>query len=404
MLTVEEAFRLMLETITPVTPQRVSLFESAHCVLAEGTVSDLNVPPFDKALMDGFAVRSADLPEGKGTLKILETIYAGSIPTLPIQVGQTSQIMTGAPLPEGADAVVQIEHCKLDEDQSVVQIETSPVSPGKNMLYRASVLKTGDTVLEAGTLLRAQEIGALAETGTPFVLIRRAPSISILATGDELVPPEEIPQAGQIRNSNEVMLATQVLQSQAHPVSLGIARDERSHLREKIQEGLKSDFLLLSGGVSAGSLDLVPSELEAAGVKQVFHKVNLKPGKPLWFGILDQENRAPCYIFGLPGNPVSSMVCFELFVRTAIRQFMGFPSPQAVPIQARLSTEFQTRGNRPTYQPAQLEWESGEAVVTPLKTLGSADLRSTVTANSVALFPTGNQLFEAGLKVDTFLW
>ncbi|WP_299461133.1 gephyrin-like molybdotransferase Glp [uncultured Gimesia sp.] len=404
MLSVQEAFHLILETVQPVAPRQSSLFDACHCVLAEGTISDVNIPPFDKALMDGFAVRSADLPDGKATLQILETIYAGNVPALPLQAGQTSQIMTGAPLPEGADAVVQIEHCQINEEQQTVQIETAPVSPGTNMLYRSSVLEIGANVLEAGTLLRPQEIGALAETGSSQVSVRRAPSLSILATGDELVPPEEFPQAGQIRNSNEVMLYTQVLQSQAHPVALGIARDERSHLREKINEGLKSDFLLLSGGVSAGTLDLVPSELQAAGVKQVFHKVDLKPGKPLWFGILEQEGRSPCYIFGLPGNPVSSMVCFELFVRTAIRQFMGFPAPKPVPLQARLKTDFQSSGSRPTYQPAQVEWESGEAVVTPLKTLGSADLRSTVSANAVALFPEGNQLFQAGLKVDTFLW
>ncbi|WP_339734492.1 gephyrin-like molybdotransferase Glp [uncultured Gimesia sp.] len=404
MLSVQEAFQLILETVKPSPPQDCSLFEGTHCVLAKGTVSDLNVPPFDKALMDGFAVNSADLPEGKATLKILETIYAGSVPTLPLQAGQTSQIMTGAPLPAGADAVVQIEHCRINEEQQTVQIETSPVAPGKNMLYRASVLETGAPVIEAGTLLRPQEIGALAETGSPTISVRRPPSVSILATGDELVPPEESPQAGQIRNSNEVMLYSQILQSHARPIPLGIARDERTHLSEKIQEGLKSDFLLLSGGVSAGTLDLVPSELQAAGVKQVFHKVNLKPGKPLWFGILERENQGPCYIFGLPGNPVSSMVCFDLFVRTAIRQFMEFPAPKPAPVQARLSADFQSRGDRPTYHPAQVEWKSGEAVVTPLKTLGSADLRSTVTANAVALFPTGNQLYQAGLQVDTFLW
>ena len=272
------------------------------------------------------------------------------------------------------------------------------------MLYQSSVLEIGATVLEAGTLLRPQEIGALAETGSSRVSVRRAPSLAILATGDELVPPEVLPQAGQIRNSNEIMLATQVLQAHAHPVVLGIARDERNHLREKIHEGLKSDFLLLSGGVSAGTLDLVPSELLAAGVKQVFHKVDLKPGKPLWFGVLEQENRSPCYIFGLPGNPVSSMVCFELFVRTAIRQFRGLPAPEPVPHKARLKSDFPSSGNRPTYQPALVEWENGEAVVTPLKTLGSADLRSTVSANAVALFPIGNPLFQAGCKVDTFLW
>lgn len=404
MLTVQEAFQLILETVKPAAAQQCSLFEATHCVLAEGTVSDLNVPPFDKALMDGFAVRSADLREGKGTLSILETIYAGSVPTLPLQAGQTSQIMTGAPLPEGADAVVQIEHCQINAEQQTVQIETGPVTPGKNMLYRASVLETGTTVLEAGILLRAQEIGALAETGSPVVSVRRPPRISILATGDELVPPDESPQAGQIRNSNEVMLYSQILQSYARPIPLGIARDERTDLREKITEGLKSDFLLLSGGVSAGTLDLVPAELQAAGVKQVFHKVNLKPGKPLWFGILERENQSPCYIFGLPGNPVSSMVCFDLFVRTAIRQFMGFPSPKPAPIKARLSADFHSRGDRPTFHLAQVEWESGEAVATPLRTMGSADLRSTVTANAVALFPTGNQLYQAGFKVDAFLW
>lgn len=404
MLSVQEAIRSILETVKPVAPQQSSLFEAFDCVLAEGTVSDLNIPPFNKALMDGFAVKSTDIPDGIATLKILETIYAGNVPTSELQAGQTSQIMTGAPLPEGADAVVQIEHCNINQEMQTVQIDTSPVSPGKNMLYRSSVLESGASVLNAGTLLRPQEIGALAETGSPTVSVRRAPSLAILATGDELVPPQRKPQPGQIRNSNEVMLYTQILQSKAHPIPLGIARDERSHLREKIIEGLKSDFLLLSGGVSAGELDLVPSELQAAGVKQIFHKVNLKPGKPLWFGIREQENRSPCYIFGLPGNPVSSMVCYELFVRMAIRQFMGFPAPEPTPIQARLKSEFQSKGNRPTYHPVQVEWEGGEALVSPLKTLGSADLRSTVSANAVALFPTGNQLYQAGLLVDTFLW
>lgn len=404
MLTVQEAFQSILDTVKPTPPESRPLLEATHGILAEGTVSDVNVPPFDKALMDGFAVRSADIAEGKGTLSILETIYAGSVPTKPLEAGQTSQIMTGAPLPEGADAVVQIEHCQLNEEQQTVQIDTSPVSPGKNMLYKASVLKAGATVIQAGTRLRAQEIGALAETGSPVVAVRRPPRVAILATGDELVPPDQSPQAGQIRNSNEVMLNAQILEAHAEPVPLGIARDERQHLSQKIQEGLNHDFLLLSGGVSAGTLDLVPSELAAAGGRQVFHKINLKPGKPLWFGILERENQGPCYIFGLPGNPVSSMVCFDLFVRTAIRQFMGAPAPKPVPTVARLTTDFHSRGDRPTYQPAQVEWQSGETVVTPLKTMGSADLRSTVTANGVALFPTGNQLYQAGLKIETFLW
>ena len=404
MLSAQEAFQLILETVKPASPEQRTLFEAWHCVLAEGTVSDLNIPPFDKALMDGFAVKSSDCQNGKATLQIQEIIYAGSVPTISLQSGQTSQIMTGAPLPEGADAVVQIEHCQIDEAARSVKIDTGPVSPGKNMLPQSSVLEAGAPVLAAGTLLRPQEIGALAETGSPTVKVRRAPTVAILATGDELVAPEESPEPGQIRNSNEVMLHAQILQTDAKPQPLGITRDERNHLRSKIQEGLKSDFLLLSGGVSAGERDLVPSELEQAGVKQVFHMVNLKPGKPLWFGILERSDGDPCYIFGLPGNPVSSMVCFELFVRTAIRQFMGFPSPRPQVQQARLKNDYHTSGNRPTYQPARLEWEAGESTVSPLITMGSADLNSTVKANAVALFPTGNQHYQAGLKVDVFLW
>ncbi|WP_278466153.1 gephyrin-like molybdotransferase Glp [Gimesia maris] len=404
MLSAQEAFQLILETVKPASPEQRTLFEAWHCVLAEGTVSDLNIPPFDKALMDGFAVKSSDCQNGKATLQIQEIIYAGSVPTISLQSGQTSQIMTGAPLPEGADAVVQIEHCQIDEAARSVKIDTGPVSPGKNMLPQSSVLEAGAPVLAAGTLLRPQEIGALAETGSPTVKVRRAPTVAILATGDELVAPEESPEPGQIRNSNEVMLHAQILQTDAKPQPLGIARDERNHLRSKIQEGLKSDFLLLSGGISAGERDLVPSELEQAGVKQVFHMVNLKPGKPLWFGILERSDGDPCYIFGLPGNPVSSMVCFELFVRTAIRQFMGFPSPRPQVQQARLKNDYHTSGNRPTYQPARLEWEAGESTVSPLITMGSADLNSTVKANAVALFPTGNQHYQAGLKVDVFLW
>lgn len=404
MLSAQEAFQLILKTVTPAPPVQRSLFDAWHCVLAEGTVSDLNIPPFDKALMDGFAVNSSDFRDGKATLQIQETIYAGSVPTIALQPGQTSQIMTGAPLPEGADAVVQIEHCQIDEAARSVKIDTGPVSPGKNMLPQSSVLEAGATVLAAGTFLRPQEIGALAETGSPTVVVRPAPTVAILATGDELVAPEERPQPGQIRNSNEVMLHTQIQQAGALPRPLGIARDERDHLRSKIQEGLKSDFLLLSGGVSAGERDLVPAELEQAGVRQVFHKVNLKPGKPLWFGVLERADGNPCYIFGLPGNPVSSMVCFELFVRTAIRQLMGFPSPKPQILPARLCHDFHSSGSRPTYQPAQVKWEAGEAIVSPLKTMGSADLHSTVQANAVALFPTGNQHYQAGLKVDVFLW
>jgi molybdopterin molybdotransferase len=196
----------------------------------------------------------------------------------------------------------------------------------------------------------------------------------VVATGDELVPIDQTPQEGQIRNSNETMLLAQCRRAGTEAVPLGIARDDRAHLREKIEAGLEHDILLLSGGVSAGKLDLVPPELESTGVRKVFHKVHLKPGKPIWFGVFPRSGpdsaettKRGCYVFALPGNPVSSMVCFELFARTAIRRLMGLEPADPQPVRARLAEEFVARGNRPTYHPAQLEENESGPVVHPVK-------------------------------------
>jgi molybdopterin molybdotransferase len=218
------------------------------------------------------------------------------------------------------------------------------------------------------------------------------------------------------------MLTAQLRQMGAEPIPLGVARDNQSELAERIAEGLKFEVLVLSGGVSAGKLDLVPSVLAAAGVRQIFHKVRVKPGQPLWFGVLeppastsgrtlegskDQDGRprpAPCYVFGLPGNPVSSMVCCELFTRTAIRRMMGIEPATPVPFRARLSSDHCNRGNRPTYHPARWEWCEVGPVVDLVPWIGSADLSATVEANGMALFPEGDQTYPAGTIVDVFSW
>jgi molybdopterin molybdotransferase len=265
-------------------------------------------------------------------------------------------------------------------------------------------------VLPAGRVLRAQEIGALAESGRATVEVYRRPRVAVLATGDELVPASAQPGPGQIRNSNEPMLCAQIRQAGGEPVPLGIARDERQHLRERIEQGLACDLLLLSGGVSAGKLDLVPSELAAAGVRQVFHQIRMKPGKPLWFGVFDRPTKTGttgadrCYVFGLPGNPVSSMVCCELFARAALRRLMGIEPAVAVPLQARLTEEHSMRGNRPTYHPARLEWQPTGPAVHAVDWIGSSDLRATVDANALVYFPPGDRVFRAGEMVDVYPW
>jgi molybdopterin molybdotransferase len=260
-------------------------------------------------------------------------------------------------------------------------------------------------VLPAGRRLRGQELGALAELGRAQVRVRPAPTVAVLATGDELVPVDVQPGPGQIRNSNETMLVAQVTQAGGRPVPLGIARDTKESLRERLSEGLRHDLLLLSGGVSAGKLDLVPTVLRELGVEQVFHKVQVKPGQPLWFGRRERAgNAGPCFVFGLPGNPVSSMVCFELFARTALRKRMGDPHPEPQPVSARLTHDFTHTGNRPTYHPAKLAFTPRGPEVSTVPWIGSADICATVAANAMAVFPAGDAVHPAGAMLNVIPW
>lgn len=411
MLSVDEALTAILDSVQPRGPARTALHDALGLVLAEEVVSGIDSPPFDKSLMDGFALRAGDVGGGNVTLKVIEEVTAGRVPTKVVGPSESIRIMTGAQLPEGADAVVRIEETDFDPESQTVLIAADSVVSDANIMRRGASMKRGESVLPAGRQLRPQELGALAEMGEAKVLVRPRPRVSVLATGDELVPVSERPGPGQIRNSNETMLVAQIRRAGGEPVPLGIARDNRRDLREKISVGLECDVLLLSGGVSAGKLDLVPSELEAAGVKPVFHKVHVKPGKPIWYGVLDVqdgESKEPAagrrHVFGLPGNPVSSLVCFELFARTAIRRLMGFDRPGPRAREARLSAAHIARGDRPTYHPARLEVSGDGLVVHVVGWRGSADLRSTVEANSMALFPAGDREYAVGDVVDVYCW
>jgi molybdopterin molybdotransferase len=402
--TVEEALVAILEHVTPLAPQPVPLSEALGLTLAEAVVSDADSPPFDKALMDGYAVRSVDVQGGKAVLRVIEEVTAGHMPFKPLGLDEATRIMTGAPLPEECDCVVRIEHARGGDSGKTVTLETTDTQPGTNILLQGAVMRAGDAVLPAGRTLRPQELGALAELGRHRVMVRRRPVVAVLATGDELVPVDQTPGPGQIRNSNETMLCAQIRAAGAEPLPLGIARDERSHLAERIRAGLKADVLVLSGGVSAGKLDLVPSELAAAGVREVFHKVDVKPGKPVWFGVHEAAEDGRTLVFGLPGNPVGSMVCFELFTRTALRALMGIEPAEPTCLSARLAIEHVHRGDRPTYHPSRLAWTADGPRVTPVPWQGSSDLRATVDACAMTIFPAGDQTYPAGTPVNVIPW
>lgn len=268
-------------------------------------------------------------------------------------------------------------------------------------MRRASSMQKGEVVLAAGAPLRAIELGLLAEVGRENVWAFLEPSVAILPTGDELVPYAEQPPPGKIRNSNGVLLANLVLQAGGSPLENEIVPDDAAATLAAIRANLDSDIILLSGGVSAGVHDLVPAALAEAGVMRVFHHVNLKPGKPLWFGFYDRGgDQPPCLVFGLPGNPVSGLVCFELFVRPALQKMRGQQPCGLARLQATLATEHTHRGDRPAYWPAALSADERE--VTPLAWQGSGDLRTLARANSLAFFPGGNQTWNPGDEVTVY--
>jgi molybdopterin molybdotransferase len=406
MLSVDAALGLICESVTPREAIECALVEAQGLVTAAAVVSAVDSPPFDKSMMDGYAVRAADVREG-AELPVVAEVTAGRVFEGPLAAGTAVRIMTGAPIPNGADAIVRVEETTSLNNGDRVRLNLASCRVGRDIVPRGQSMRAGDAVIPAGRVLRVPEIALLAEMGHARVQVRPRPTVAIIATGDELVPIEAMPGPAQIRNTNEPMLAAQVRACGAEPRPLGIARDEASDLQRLIQKGLEADLLCLSGGVSAGKLDLVPAALAACGVEQVFHKLAMKPGKPLWFGRLPGERAGDGrarWIFGLPGNPVSSMVCFDLFVRTALRRLQGIEPATPVPIPARIGTNLAFKDDRPTWLPVRVEWSPQGPLVHPVGWRGSSDLRATVEAQGTAHFPAGEREYRVGDAIQFYAW
>jgi molybdopterin molybdotransferase len=414
MLSVEEALELVASHCSPLAPRHVPLAESLGLTLAADNARDIDSPPYDKAMMDGYAVRSADRAAER---RIIEEIAAGAVPSVALSAGTASRIMTGAPIPEGADAVIPVEQTEL-VDATTVRLQQTEPPIGQHVLPRGAAMRAGDTVLQRGAVIRPIEIAILAETGHDYVSVAPRPRLAILPTGNELIDISQKPAAGQIRNSNGAMLVAAGSRAEAKAVELLVARDTREELTSQIQLGLKADVLVLSGGVSAGKFDLVPQVLAELGVEQVFHKIALRPGKPLWFGIKripaaandpassilhPASSPRTTLVFGLPGNPVSSLVCFELFVRPALASLAGRGFAQLSSIPAKLNHYYDHVGGRAACLPARLRIEGVETAVDILPWQGSADLATLAGANGLIRLPTENRRFEPGEMLDVLL-
>jgi molybdopterin molybdotransferase len=404
MLTVDDALRLVLENVRPVAAREVALAEALGCLLAQPATSDIDSPPYDKSIVDGYAIRSADLRDGAAELRVIEEVTAGRVPTHAVEPGTATRIMTGAPVPAGADMVVMVEKTRQPTPETV-HIDGAKPTAGGNIARRGNSMRRGETVLPAAGrgVLTPSEIGLLAEVGRGRVAVVPRPHVAVLATGDELVPADATPQDGQIRNSNGPMLSAFVTRAGGSAHDLGIARDDPEDLRRKIADGLTFDALVLSGGVSAGVLDLVPGILAELGVVAVFHKVSLKPGKPIWFGTYTDGQGTAKPVFGLPGNPVSSLVCFELFVQPAISRLRGVHwGIQPIEYIEQITEPFTHRGDRPTFWPGVrrgFDHERGTGLVSPCKWQGSGDLRGIVAADCFLCFPAGDKHYSAGDEV-----
>jgi molybdopterin molybdotransferase len=373
----------------PATEQ-VPALEAAGRVLAEEITADRDYPPFPRSARDGFAVRAADVP---GELHVIGEVRAGEVYRGSVSSGGAVEIMTGAPLPQGADAVVMVEH--TERVGNLVKV-ARPLTPGENFSAQGIEAERGTIVLSAGRRLGFAEIALLAMVGRECARVYKRPRVAILPTGDEIVEAGQQPEPFQIRNSNAWSMAVQVARAGGDPKILPIARDNYESTRGLIEQGLEHDLLLLSGGVSAGKYDIVEQVLADMDAKFFFNRVLVQPGQPLVFGRARDQ-----FFFGLPGNPASTMVTFEVFARAAVELLGGSHEVSLRLLQAQLSKELQQKPGLTRFLPAQISADG--ATVTPEPWQGSGDVNSLARANAFLVTDPDRESWVAGDMIRVLL-
>jgi len=396
MITVDEAISIVLERVELLGSETIPLEDASGRILDEPVVADIALPPFDRARMDGYAVRSSDVASAPATLRVIGEIAAGATFDGELDPGEAIKIFTGAPVPRGADAVQKVEVTESDGNSVIIK-ET--VKPGQFITPRASEVAEGETVAERGCEIGPAEMAVLASFGYSQVRVGSRPRVAVISTGSELIGVSEKPAGAQIRNSNSYTIASYARCAGASVDLLGTIEDTPEATRHALLEASRSrDVVITSGGVSMGDYDLVKAALADIGAEIFFDKVIIRPGKPIVFARRDKT-----YFFGLPGNPVSTSVTFNIFVRPAIRKMQGDRSPLLTVARAVLARSIKDSSSRRSYLPGHLFIKDGRAVVEALRWGGSSDLVAFMKAN--ALIIVGEQVHEIaeGEMVETLI-
>jgi molybdopterin molybdotransferase len=392
---VDEALALVLDPIAPLAAERAPLGEAAGRVAAEDARSAVDLPPFDRSAMDGYAVRAADLAPGVA-LRLAGGVAAGEVAAAPLEPGTAAAVSTGAAIPPGADAVLQSELATVD-DGRVVPAQALP--PGRHVRVRGEDLRAGDVLARAGERLTLPRVSALASAGAGSVAVHRRPRLHLLVTGDELLPLGAPPEPGRIHESNGLMVSLLAARAGAELVDHGVVADDREATLAAVEAGLAGDVLVVSGGVSVGPHDHVKPAFEACGVEEVFWRVRIKPGKPMWFG-----RREDTLVFGLPGNPLSSIVCFCVFIEPALRRLAGERDARPRFTRGRLTVPASDADDRTTFLTARIApGADGVLEATPTERQGSHMTGALGESDGFAIAPHGAGELPAGSAVDLLL-